>query len=327
MSKILVTGSSGFLGKRLCELWEGDDIVKVDVSGDADYHINLTNFKELTDVLDAHKPRLVIHLAARSVVIRPDNHISINACEMLGENIWSIYNILRAINYANWDCRLIVAGSASEYGSWPIDMDQPDELEGLSPEEPYGISKSIGSALAVHMPFARVLRFSNLYGPGQRDKFIPMLIETALAGRKLTLHGKGRQTRQFLYVDDAINAIKIVGSMDLMALEDVYNITSPEELSMREVTVMVYSALQDAMLKRGWFLPLLDLKLEEEGGGAQRVCMNPEMAMSHLWWKPEVTFEEGIKRTVNTALEQKYVNKTISDNTRCIGVRTSDLSG
>jgi nucleoside-diphosphate-sugar epimerase len=323
MANIILTGSEGFLGTRLRELWgDQDKIIGVDIAGSPDYYVDLCDLKEFAKIVEFASPELVIHLGAYSHVIRSDLQPEKSALEILGLNVLSTYNVLQA---TLTECPVIIAGSAQEYGSWPEGISPPTENDPSHPEEPYGLSKYIGSLFVADRLWqkATILRFSNLYGPKQRNKFIPMVIENALTGKPLVLHGKGRQTRQFLYVDDAVAAIR--ASVNDARWRNSYNITHPEEVPIRTAAVIVYSELQNAALRTGRDLPLVDLKLQEGGGGASRVCMDPSLAMRELGWQPKISLEEGIRRTVNVALENKYAYTSLEYYSRRVGTGATNF--
>lgn len=302
MSRVIVTGSSGFLGKRLCQLWDAkDQIIKVDVTGDTDYCIDLCNTKEVRDLVDLVQPDLIIHLAALSHVIRQGLHHTNGAYEMVGRNVLSTFNILMSSYFKS--IKVIMAGSAAEYGN--LDTSYPNECDYGSPEEPYGISKYINSILGQQVFGVVVLRFANLYGPGQKGKFIPRVIDVAMRGGLLTLNGSGNPIRQWLYIDDAVEAIKhATGEY----LDPIYNIGPTQTLSIGELAIQIYEIVQDEMLGRGHAPPIMNLHLDPENGGSPSVCMDSGRAYDRLNWRPKVTLEQGLRKTIIAAIEEYDAN-------------------
>lgn len=316
MSKVLVTGSSGFLGKRLCELWEPrDELIKVDVTGDTDYCIDLCNTKEVRDLVELVEPDLIIHLAALSHVIRQNEHHTNGAYEMVGRNVLSTFNILSA---AYDMCHVVMAGSAAEYGE--SDTSFPNEHDSCQPNEPYGISKYIGSMLGYWTFYdVAVLRFANLYGPGQKGKFIPRLLDVAIKGGLLTLNGSGNPIRQWLYVDDAIEAIRCVAKG---VSNKLYNIGPTQALPIKELAIQIYEILQDEMLRRGRTPPIMNLHLDPENGGSPSVCMDSNKAYNELSWRPKVTLEQGLRKTIIAAIEEYDADNQTQRHTRCALTQT-----
>jgi GDP-L-fucose synthase len=297
--KILVTGGTGFLGKSLTSLLSkyGMDFVSIG-SKEAD----LTSYPITYDMLNYYKPDVVVHLAA-----------SVGGIGANRDNPGSFFyrNIIMGLNIIE-SCRLLNIKKIVQIGtvcSYPKFTNVPFKEEDLwvgYPEEtnaPYGIAKK---SLLVMLKAYREqyglnsisLLPSNLYGPNDNfddrsSHVIPALIKKFVVAKQenhkdVVVWGTGAATREFLYVDDASEAI--VKSLSVNSNEEAINLGGGGEISIRDLAEKI-GALVGFEGNIMWDVSKPD--------GQPRRCLNSSKAYSVLNWRPLVSFDEGLKRTID----------------------------
>lgn len=297
--KILVTGGTGFLGKSLTNLLSkyGLDFASIG-SKEAD----LTSYSITYDMLDYYKPDVVVHLAA-----------SVGGIGANRDNPGSFFyrNIMMGLNIIE-SCRLLDIKKVVQIGtvcSYPKFTNVPFKEEDLwngYPEEtnaPYGIAKK---SLLVMLKAYREqyglnsisLLPSNLYGPNDNfddrsSHVIPALIKKFVVAKQeghteVTVWGTGAATREFLYVDDASEAI--VKSLSVDSNEEAINLGGRGEISIRDLAekIGILVGFEGDIV---WDVSKPD--------GQPRRCLNSNKAYQILDWKPLVGFDEGLKRTID----------------------------
>ncbi|MCD4760358.1 NAD-dependent epimerase/dehydratase family protein [bacterium] len=302
--KILVTGGAGFIGSHLVDslVKEGHQVLVVDdlSTGREEYINRQARFvqfdirdQKLGNVLADFMPDIVYHLAAqKNVRISLENPI-------LDAEI----NILGALNVLNQSIenkvkKFIFVSTCGIYG----DTDQlPTTEEG--PEQalsPYILNKltfeKYLSILGQDKIKWTAIRLSNVYGPRQ-DPYgeagvVAIFLDNAIKDKILYINGDGQQTRDFIYVADAVNAL--VGSME--KLEGIYNVGTGTETSILDLieTIKVVSAKK--------------LKVENKPaivGEVQRSCLNAGKAVSALQWQTQYDLKQGIELTYRWFKENK----------------------
>lgn len=319
---ILITGSSGLIGHALREFRDlstetiiGVDSVRspipeapkrrfIEVIGD------LTDQSLLDAVIDKHKPRAVIHLAALSRV--SSNPDPVAAAAFIGVNMLMTSTVLNAVARANYGAypmpHVVVAGSAAEYGDVPVDAEPPKESAPLRPEGPYAISKMMTSLAAIGfmnrypVPVS-VLRFGNVYGPSHLgERFIPNILNNALRGKPTPLAWLGIPSRSYVYAHDVCHAI--TASL-YRGTGGLFNITDALEISNSELVIKVLKILQhhgpDSVRSR----PLESLiETRQGGGGARRVAMDVSKARNVLGWEATTPLETGLVNTVQRFIKE-----------------------
>lgn len=202
--KILVTGSSGFIGKNLVSFLKKKpyQVIGCDLTAKCDV-TRLQSLKPKIKNVDA-----IVHLAAQPGVIPSTKQ----PLETFQTNVVGAINILEAARL-NQVKRVIFISSNAALG-----QQQPPIVEDMIPKplSPYGAAKLAGEAYC-HAYFHSfgletvILRFSNVYGPGmdQKDSVVARYIRWTIAGKPLAVRGDGNQTRDFLFVADACRAIEL----------------------------------------------------------------------------------------------------------------------
>ena len=175
-------------------------------------------------------------------------------------------------------------------------MNEPvTETTPLSPRSPYSASKAAADHLALafhhtHGADVVVTRCSNNYGPWQHpEKLVPLMITSALRGRRLPVYGDGRQRRDWIHVED--HAGGLLAALERGAAGAVYNFGGDAERENIEVVRQVV-ALTDAD-------PSLVTHVADRPGHDRRYAMAFEKAEAELGWRPGRTFEEGLFETVD----------------------------
>ncbi len=300
--RILVTGGAGFVGSNLVKRLlreharvtvlddlftgrrenlphEGYEFVKGSVC-DAAIVENLVAGHEL-----------IFHLAARNIVVSTRN-----PREDFETNIGGTLNVLLAARAAGGR-RVVYTSSASVYGNprhLPINED-----ESLSLLTPYAVSKLGGEnyCMAFYESYGLAttcVRYSNIFGPGQDPAnpycgVVAKFLESLLANRAPVIHGDGNQTRDFTYIDDAVEATVLAGTAD-RALGEVFNVGSGVETRVNELAAVLIR------LTGASTMPTHTDRRDVDN--IRRRVVNIEKARRALRWIPEVTLEEGLRRTV-----------------------------
>ena len=301
---VLVTGGAGFVGSNLVRrLLRAGAVVTVldDLFTGRLENLPPSGFEFVEgSVCDAalvtrlvREARVVFHAAARNIVVSTRN-----PREDFETNIGGTLNVLMAMreNPGRVE-RLLYTSSTSVYGNpryLPINED--DHLSVLTP---YAVSKLGGEnyCMAFFESYglpATAVRYSNIYGPGQDPAnpycgVVAKFIESIFAGTPPVVHGDGNQTRDFTYVDDAVEATLLAATMP-RALGEVFNVGTGHETRVNDLAALL--------------LRILDSTLEPEHkdrrdvDNIRRRVVNIEKTRRALRWVPEVTLEQGLRLTV-----------------------------
>jgi UDP-glucose 4-epimerase len=303
--RALVTGGGGFVGGALARrLAAGGAEVSVldDFStglpeavpeGARVVRGSVTDAQTVRGLVAEHP--WIFHLAARGIVASTRN-----PREDFETNAAGTLNLLLAAR----DCgieRLVYASSASIYGNprrLPINEDDP--IVALSP---YAVSKHSGEqyCLAFYESYGvptAVLRYSNVYGPGQRPDnqyagVVAKFLAAAGAGRPMSIHGDGRQTRDFTYVDDAVDATLIAGTHP-RAEGEVFNVGTGIETSV--------VALAHAIAAAAGVEPAVEHVDRRDIDNIRRRVVNIEKIRRMLRWSPQVALDAGLRRTAEAVV-------------------------
>ncbi|WP_296764240.1 dTDP-glucose 4,6-dehydratase [Sediminimonas sp.] len=319
--KLLVTGGCGFIGSAVVRqaIARGHEVVNLDaltyagrpenVAAVADSpfyafeHADIRDRAALSRIFTTHAPDAVMHLAAESHVDR-----SIDGPGTFVEtNITGTYNMLEAAR-AHWvgqgrpeTFRFLHISTDEVYGSLGPEGQFTEDTP-YDPRSPYSASKAASDHLvrAWHRTYglpAVLTNCSNNYGPFQfPEKLIPVVILNALAGRQLPVYGQGANVRDWLYVEDHADALLRV--LQQGAVGRSYNIGGENERSNLEL-VRALCAILDGKRPRaeGQYADLITFVADRPGHDA-RYAIDPGRIRAELGWRPSVTLEEGLERTV-----------------------------
>ena len=300
--RLLVAGGAGFIGsnyvRRRLE-GTGDEIVVLDKLTYAGRRENLDGLPadrlELVegDIGDRETVAAAIAGCEATVNFAAESHVD-RSIESPGEfvttDVYGTYVLLEAAREAG--IRHLQISTDEVYGS--IAAGSFTEDSPLDPSSPYSASKAGGDLIA--RAFARtyrcdalICRASNNYGPHQHpEKLIPLCILNALAGDPLPVYGDGMQVRNWLHVDDFCSAID--AALDRGAAGEVYNAGGPDELANIEVVrrILALCGRDESLIEH----------VVDRPGHDRRYSLGSERARSELGWRAEVSFDEGLERTV-----------------------------
>ncbi len=307
MAKILVSGGAGFIGSNLVDkLIELDhQVVVLDnlFSGKKDYINKLAKFyqfdicdkNELSKIFLEEKFDYVYHLAAQIDVRK-----SVEDMEFDNQiNILGALNILENCHKNNIKKIIFASSGGAAYG-FPDEIPTPENYP-TNPISPYGINKLcfekyLNYYYKVFSQKYVACRLANVYGPrqykGGEAGVIAIFINNAVEDKISHLYGDGLQTRDFIYVNDVVNAFVASLKDDVVG---VFNIGSGIESSLLDIV----SAIESAYSKK-IKIEFKEAKLGEE----RRSCLNSALAKKDLNWQSKVSLQEGIKKTLDWSKEQ-----------------------
>ncbi|TDR13097.1 dTDP-glucose 4,6-dehydratase [Marinomonas communis] len=326
--KLLVTGGAGFIGSAVVRhiiSSTDDEVINVDkltyagnleslldVSSSERYvfeQVDICDRAELDRVFSEHKPDAVMHLAAESHVDRSIDGPS----AFMETNIIGTYNLLEAAR-SYWG-QLDEVGK-SKFRFHHISTDEVyGDLEGTDdlftedtsyePSSPYSASKAssdhlVRAWLRTYGLPTIVTNCSNNYGPYHfPEKLIPLMILNAVDGKPLPIYGDGMQIRDWLFVEDHARALYKVVTEGKVG--ETYNIGGHNEKANIEVVKTICSLLEELVPNKpegiGRYEELITY-VKDRPGHDVRYAIDASKIERELGWKPEETFESGIRKTV-----------------------------
>jgi UDP-glucose 4-epimerase len=306
--KILITGGAGFLGSYLCEKYVNDGHVVYALDNLLNGNLNnirillhRKNFKFMHDDIRSddlyHKLPTdldaIIHLAAQ---IHVDRSI-VNPAETFKINVDGTLKILEFARMN--DVKKVLHASTSEvYGTakhTPMDEDHP-----LLASHPYGVSKIAADRLCysyneTYDLGVDIVRCFNLFGPRQKDTgyggVIAIFINRVLQDKPPIIYGDGSQTRDYMYVTDAINAYDMVLTANNNPGRNGINFGSGTELSVKRIAELVIKYAATNEMKA--------IHVEPRPVEVQRLFADISLADRLLGFRPQVDFERGLSLLVD----------------------------
>jgi dTDP-glucose 4,6-dehydratase len=327
---ILVTGGAGFIGSNfiLQEMREGSDaIVNLDkltyagnprnlesVAGEPRYSFVRGDIGDrglVRQLLEKHRPRTIVHLAAESHVDRsirgPDDFIrtNVDGTFALLEETRAYWTALSGEERGRF--RFLHVSTDEVYGSLGPDDPPFCETTPYAPNSPYAASKAASDHLvrAYHHTYglpALTTNCTNNYGPFQfPEKLIPLMILNARDGKPLPVYGDGKNVRDWVYVEDHCWALAIV----LQGGEpgETYNLGGGNEKPNIEIVETICDLVDEMAPRAGGSRRDLITFVKDRPGHDRRYAMNARKIERELGWKPKETFETGIRKTVRWYLE------------------------
>ncbi|MBP9950855.1 MAG: dTDP-glucose 4,6-dehydratase [Cypionkella sp.] len=321
--KILVTGGAGFIGSAVVRLAisRGHEVVNLDaltyaaclenvaaVSGSALYSFEQADIRDraaLDRVFATHRPDRVMHLAAESHVDRSID----GPADFIETNITGTFNMLEAARaYAAPEGFRFHHISTDEVFGSLGETGQFSETTPYDPRSPYSASKAASDHLVrawaetYGLPVV-MTNCSNNYGPYHfPEKLIPVVILNALAGKPVPVYGAGLNVRDWLYVEDHADALLCV--LEKGKLGRSYNIGGENEVRNIDIVHKI-CALLDEMHPIGAPHARLITHVSDRPGHDARYAIDPSRIREELGWRPSVTLDEGLRKTVRWYLDNE----------------------
>jgi len=331
---IVVTGGAGFIGSAVIRYlidetphwvvnldkltYAGNLDSLVGVSGSARYRfeqVDICDAAEVGRIFQQYRPDIIMHLAAESHVDRSiDGPAAFMQTNIIGTSILleqarSYFSQLEEEKRAEF--RFHHISTDEVYG----DLPHPDEVEAgqpatlplfteetpYAPSSPYSASKASSDHLvrAWHRTYGLptlITNCSNNYGPYQfPEKLIPLVILNALEGKALPIYGKGNQIRDWLYVDDHARALVRCATEGVVG--ETYNIGGHNEKENIEVVYTLCDILDELQPSEYSYRELISY-VSDRPGHDRRYAIDAGKIERELGWRPEETFESGIRKTI-----------------------------
>ena len=327
---ILVTGGAGFIGANFVLDWLAacdEPVLNLDkltyagnletlrsLQGD-NRHVfvrgDIGDSELVAGLLAEHKPRAVINFAAESHVDRsissPEDFIQTNIVGTfrLLEAVRDFWGALPANEKSGF--RFLHVSTDEVYGSLKAGDPAFTELKRYEPNSPYSASKAASDHLvrAYHHTYGLPVvttNCANNYGPSHfPEKLIPLMIVNALAGKQLPVYGDGMQVRDWLYVKDHCTAIRCV--LDAGVPGETYNIGGHNEKPNIDIVHAVCALLDELRPRASGSYREQIAFVRDRPGHDRRYAIDAGKIASALGWKPDETFETGIRKTVQWYLD------------------------
>lgn len=310
--RTLVTGAAGFIGSTLVDrlLAEGHQVVGIDnlstgraVNLDNAFEVNRlipgrfslieldVQAPELKDIVAGTNPDVIFHLAAQV-----DVRVSVTDPKFDAySNVLGTINLCEAARHGGVSRIVYAASGGSRYGA-PTRL-PVGENTAVDPQSPYAVAKVAGEqylrAYASMYGLEPIcLALSNVYGPRQNPHgeagVIAIFGSAMCTGRNVTVYGDGSATRDYVYVDDVVNAFMCAGYAPA-GTTGVYNVGTGQQASVAEVHRLISAKLDGAPPPR---------YADARTGELHAIALDARKAEAELGWKPEVDLVEGIERTV-----------------------------
>lgn len=316
---LLVTGGAGFIGSNFVVstlAQSGEPIVTLDKLTYAGSLMNLAAVSDdsrhtfvrgdicdrelVRSLLRKYQPRAIVHFAAESHVDRsitgPADFVQTNVV-----GTWALLEEARAYSTSD-SFRFLHVSTDEVYGSLRADEPAFTEERPFAPNSPYAASKAAADHLVrayFHTYGLPVLttNCSNNYGPHQfPEKLIPLMIRNALGGQPLPVYGDGRNVRDWLYVADHCDALRLVLAKGKPG--ETYNIGGESERANNEVVARLCALLDKARPRRAGSYADLIAYVTDRPGHDRRYAMDITKIRRELGWSPKESFDSGLEKTV-----------------------------
>ena len=308
--KTLITGGAGFIGSNFIHYWSGkypqDEIINLDV---LTYAGNLENLGDLAEngnykfikadiakeedvsqIIKEERPDLIINFAAETHVDRsilgPD--------EFIRTNINGTYNLLKAAK-ENGNIRFHHISTDEVFGTLQRNDPAFNEKSAYDPRSPYSASKAASDHLVrsffhtFDLPVT-ISNCSNNYGPYQfPEKLMPLFITNLMENKKIPLYGDGENIRDWLYVEDHCRAIDLI--IKKGGIGETYCIGGNCEKTNKEITDQILE-----LMDRG--TDMIEFVADRKGHD-RRYAIDFSKIKYELGWEPRISFEEGIRKTID----------------------------
>ena len=329
---ILITGAAGFIGSNFVNLlYELDHETKIVILDKLTYAGNIKNLENLLDhknitfheldicdhqalrnIFEKYKPSKVINFAAESHVDRSITSPS----AFIDTNIIGTYTLLEVSKsfYEKLECnkksefRFLHVSTDEVFGSLKKNESKFTEENQFKPNSPYAASKASSDHLCrayfktYNLPVL-ISNCSNNYGPYQYpEKLIPLCIKNAMNNKKIPIYGDGLQIRDWLYVKDHCEAIKLI--LDTGRVGQTYNVGGNNEITNIDIVMMICEILdKNAPSSTIDSYKNLIEYVDDRKGHDRRYAVDSSKIMTELGWRPSVDFKKGLEYTIEWYLK------------------------
>ena len=308
IKRTIVTGGAGFIGSHYLNyavrkyprelfinvdaLTYAADLHNIAVGKNKNYvfeKADICDIPAMASIFEKYKPTHIIHFAAETHV---DQSIT-NPSLCVKTNVEGTSNLLQLARAYKLS-RFHQISTDEVYGDLATDDEPFTEDSPYNPRNPYSASKASAELLVMSYNHTYglssvITRSSNNYGPGQDvTKLIPKFINCLLEGKKVSLYAKGDNIRSWMYVKDNVRATDLVFRKGRDG--EIYNIGGGEEYTNLEVTKMLLHILRKSEKEIEF--------VADRPGHDFRYALSNEKIEREFGWKPVVSFEEGIKKTI-----------------------------
>ena len=322
---LLVTGGAGFIGSNFVASTiaaTGEPIVNLDKLTYAGSLRNLEPVRDdprhvfvqgdigdralVRELLKKHRPRAIVHLAAESHV---DRSIA-GPGAFIQTNVMGTFALLEEARAFSDTIRFLQVSTDEVYGSLGPTDPAFTETTPYAPNSPYAASKASADHLvrAYHHTYGLptlTTNCSNNYGPYQfPEKLIPLMIGNALAGKPLPVYGDGKNVRDWLYVLDHCEALRVV--LERGRAGETYNIGGGAERPNIDLVNTLCELLDKAAPRKGGakYAELISF-VKDRPGHDRRYAINSSKLARELGWRPREDFESGLRKTVDWYIENR----------------------
>ena len=328
MKKILVTGGLGFIGSNLIELLlkKNYSVINIDkVTYSSNFYntqkflksssykfikCDLNNKSKLSEIIFKYRPICIFNLAAETHVDRSiDGPTAFIKSNILG--VFNLLEIFKRYSKKNKKTRLVHISTDEVYGD--ILKGRSHEEFPYKPSSPYAASKAssdhlVSSYVRTYKIPAIVTNCSNNYGPKQHpEKLIPKLIYNILNNKNLPIYGNGKNSREWIYVEDHCEALLKVFQKGKIG--EFYNIGSNKNLDNLEICRSLIKVAKEK-IKIGKNVKIKFVK--DRPGHDVRYALDSKKILVKLNWKTKVNFKKGLEKTFLWYLRNDKYYKSIS---------------
>jgi dTDP-glucose 4,6-dehydratase len=327
MKKIIVTGGLGFIGSNLIELLlkKKFKVLNIDNKSYSSNTYNtksyykylnyafqecdLNNQTKLNKIIFQYKPICIFNLAAETHVDRSiDSPKSFIKSNILG--VFNLLEVFKKYSKKNKQTRLIHISTDEVFGD--MLRGRSNETFSYKPSSPYAASKAasdhlVYSYVKTYKIPAVITNCSNNFGPKQHpEKLIPKLIYNILNNRNLPIYGNGKNSREWIYVEDHCEALLKVFQKGKIG--DFYNIGSNKNLNNLEICKHLIK-IAKKRIKIGKNVKIKFIK--DRPGHDLRYALDSKKILTDLGWKTKVEFKKGLEKTFLWYLENQNYYKSI----------------
>ena len=297
--QLLLTGGFGYIGTSLINRLSKHELIVCSKSKKRDlqnYNNVIFAFVDITSddflqIVKKHKPDLVIHLASITGLKNCEN----NPIKAFQTNVHGTFNVIKACELNK--NKLIFFSSREVYGK-TLDVESK-ENDLLLPTNIYGITKMLGELLVKNSGKNNnlnyiILRLTNVYGPGGNEKGPNKIIKNAVEDKKIEIFG-GKQSINFIYIDDVVNLISTIIDKNHISKE-IFNLGSKNNLTVNEFSKLVEQCLDFNIIIK--HKPKLNV---------ENSIFKPDLKKSEklLGFTSKTKINDGLKKTINWYVKQK----------------------